>query len=290
MAIGAYPAQADELSDLRANQQLLQQRLDQLAQIPAPGAPYPRRPAGTDRRRRHRRRQLPALLPGARHRHLDPGRRRNPRVARLLLQRRQPEPGLPVEHHARRQRPGAGDPAQHPCAGAAGHRGGGGAGARQLDLRAEPARIEALFRDPHPDRLGRGAHLHGIRLGRLEPRSRRAAATRPRCRTTCTPRLRFAYATLGGFWPARRTRTSPIPTPAPRRSISAAPSATRASCACRRCATRCRWRRMGPPRRVLGVGRSAGDRRLAARHAASSARTRRRRPGRLGRRTPASTR
>ena len=40
-AIGAYSAQADELSDLRANQQLLQQRLDQLAQIPAPGAPYP---------------------------------------------------------------------------------------------------------------------------------------------------------------------------------------------------------------------------------------------------------
>ena len=39
LAIG--PALADEVSDLRANQQLLQQRLDQLAQIPAPGAPYP---------------------------------------------------------------------------------------------------------------------------------------------------------------------------------------------------------------------------------------------------------
>jgi hypothetical protein len=32
---------ADEMSDLRANNQLLQQRLDQLAQIPAPGSPYP---------------------------------------------------------------------------------------------------------------------------------------------------------------------------------------------------------------------------------------------------------
>ena len=47
MAIGAYPALADELSDLRANQQLLQQRLDQLAQIPAPGSPYPVGPRAT---------------------------------------------------------------------------------------------------------------------------------------------------------------------------------------------------------------------------------------------------
>ena len=39
LAIG--PALADEVSDLRANQHLLQQRLDQLAQIPAPGSPYP---------------------------------------------------------------------------------------------------------------------------------------------------------------------------------------------------------------------------------------------------------
>jgi hypothetical protein len=37
---GQPGAKADELSDLRANQQLMQQRLDQLAQIPAPGAPY----------------------------------------------------------------------------------------------------------------------------------------------------------------------------------------------------------------------------------------------------------
>jgi hypothetical protein len=40
-AVGAAQANADELSDLRANNQLLQQRLDQLAQAPAaPGGPY----------------------------------------------------------------------------------------------------------------------------------------------------------------------------------------------------------------------------------------------------------
>jgi len=38
---GAPAAKADELSDLRANQELLQRRLDQLAQIPAAGSPYP---------------------------------------------------------------------------------------------------------------------------------------------------------------------------------------------------------------------------------------------------------
>jgi len=41
LAIGSYSAQADELSDLRVNQQLLQQRLDQLAQIPSPTGVYP---------------------------------------------------------------------------------------------------------------------------------------------------------------------------------------------------------------------------------------------------------
>ena len=34
-------ANADELADLRANQELLQRRLDQLAQIPAPAGVYP---------------------------------------------------------------------------------------------------------------------------------------------------------------------------------------------------------------------------------------------------------
>src|SRR5580765_2846521 len=41
LVIAPYAAQADELSDLRANQELLQQRLDQLAQIPSPGAVFP---------------------------------------------------------------------------------------------------------------------------------------------------------------------------------------------------------------------------------------------------------
>src|SRR6185369_7160778 len=41
LVIGSHQARADELSDLRANQELLQRRLDQLAQIPAPGSPYP---------------------------------------------------------------------------------------------------------------------------------------------------------------------------------------------------------------------------------------------------------
>src|SRR4029077_12985235 len=39
LAIGVQPAYADGLSDLRANQELLQQRLDQLAQVQAPGGP-----------------------------------------------------------------------------------------------------------------------------------------------------------------------------------------------------------------------------------------------------------
>ena len=42
LATGLSAAHADELADLRANQELLQQRLDQLAQVP----PAPRAPVG----------------------------------------------------------------------------------------------------------------------------------------------------------------------------------------------------------------------------------------------------
>ena len=40
LAIYPYAASADELSDLRANQEFLQRRLDQLSQIPGPGGVY----------------------------------------------------------------------------------------------------------------------------------------------------------------------------------------------------------------------------------------------------------
>jgi hypothetical protein len=41
MLIGSPVSKADELADLRANQELLQQRIDQLSQAPPPGAPAP---------------------------------------------------------------------------------------------------------------------------------------------------------------------------------------------------------------------------------------------------------
>src|SRR5579884_4401351 len=50
LLMGAGAARADELADLRANNQLLQQRLDQLSQVPASGNPYgvgPANPAAT---------------------------------------------------------------------------------------------------------------------------------------------------------------------------------------------------------------------------------------------------
>src|SRR5437763_6265951 len=45
IAILPYAAQADELSQAKAKDEALQQRVDQLAQIPAPGAVYPGGPA-----------------------------------------------------------------------------------------------------------------------------------------------------------------------------------------------------------------------------------------------------
>src|SRR5215472_8451834 len=40
LLIGQTPASADELADLRANQELLQKRIDQLSQAPPQAAPY----------------------------------------------------------------------------------------------------------------------------------------------------------------------------------------------------------------------------------------------------------
>src|SRR5437764_13826650 len=45
LATGLSAASADEIGDLRANQELLQRRIDQLAQVPPP-APPPGRPGG----------------------------------------------------------------------------------------------------------------------------------------------------------------------------------------------------------------------------------------------------
>src|SRR6476620_5358046 len=45
LATGLSGARADEISDLRANQELLQRRIDQLAQVPPP-APPPGGPGG----------------------------------------------------------------------------------------------------------------------------------------------------------------------------------------------------------------------------------------------------
>ena len=76
---GLPAVSADELADLRANQELLQKRIDQLSQAPPPGAPGPyvpgfgpeTRPAdGTGHRR-----QLPAIVSDPRHRHLIAHRR-----------------------------------------------------------------------------------------------------------------------------------------------------------------------------------------------------------------------
>jgi len=41
LLIGSPVSKADELADLRANQELLQKRIDQLSQAPPPGAPAP---------------------------------------------------------------------------------------------------------------------------------------------------------------------------------------------------------------------------------------------------------
>ena len=76
---GFPAANADELADLRANQELLQRRIDQLAQGAIPPSKFrrvlPRPWAPTDPGASDHRRQLSAVVPDPGHRHLDPRRR-----------------------------------------------------------------------------------------------------------------------------------------------------------------------------------------------------------------------
>ena len=76
---GLPAASADELADLRANQELLQKRIDQLSQAPPPGAPGPYVPGfGPETRPTDgagHGRQLPAIVSDPRHRHLAAHRR-----------------------------------------------------------------------------------------------------------------------------------------------------------------------------------------------------------------------
>ena len=121
-----------------------------------------------------------------------------------------------VEHHPRRQRPGAGDPAQHPrrrSRRARRRRWRGPAATRSLD-RARVNRSSTLKPAPRPPGARRAPTWNST--GPARPRSRRAAATRPRCRTTCIPACASPMPPSAACWPARRIRTSPMPTPAPK--------------------------------------------------------------------------
>src|SRR5260370_17295819 len=60
---GVSSAKADELADLRANQDLLQQRVDQLAQAPAPGGLYGGGPPAATAGPRIVRGSFPRLFP-----------------------------------------------------------------------------------------------------------------------------------------------------------------------------------------------------------------------------------
>ena len=177
---GLPAANADELADLRANQELLQRRIDQLAQgqPPAPGGipgggPGSALGAQADAGRPVGRRQFPAIVPDPGHRHLDPRRRlrrchltvlsagqqrlesRHPLVQ--LRPEREPEfdPGRPGLYPGWRPRLRRG-------------RAVGPAFARQRGLHVEPAAIAAQRRDAHPDRLGQVADVHGVRLVRQQ--------------------------------------------------------------------------------------------------------------------------
>ena len=210
LVTGSVAGRADEMADLRANQQLLQQRIDQLAkaqqqaQLPAEATPATTGTTAYGTPAVPGQNMVGGSFPRS---FLIPGTDTSIRVGGFVdetidywIQ------GGPAERHAdhdgRRHRQFGGKPAQRERA--SGPRlpdeGESGAGsdrsfARQQHLLGEPARIAAQRRNPHSDRFWRVTDVHRVRLCRRRTAS--AATMRPTsptasCRVCAMPTAHWA--------------------------------------------------------------------------------------------------
>ncbi len=198
-------ATADEVADLKANQELLQQRVDQLAQAQVPGNLFgvggPPGPVNVQMTGGSFPRSF--LIPGT-----DTSIRVGGEIRLLSLfwiTGGNPNTFPSTNAGTTGQLnsiPLTGTPPNSSNA----HK----PGARSGRLRHVAAAVETERRDAHPDRLGRGAQLYRIRLrGRrvsVTGRYRRRTASFPACAMPTEPSARCCSA--------RPTRTSTIPTPA----------------------------------------------------------------------------
>ena len=232
MLTGLAGARAD---DLQVNQQLLDTRIDQLAAVgQQPGAgnqfSIDHQP-GRGRDAGHRR-QLPALDPDPRHRHLDQDLRSDHRDPRLLHVGRQP--GV---HGQLRRTPRSATTAR--CSRSRCNN-GGVAKARSNGIFGQSPRESKIgFETRTPTPFGEARTVFEFDWAGSTAAGP-AAATRPRSPTTCCRACAMPTARWAGCSPVRRPRTSPTRTPTAKPSTSAAMSANRAMSASRRSATRCR--------------------------------------------------
>ena len=150
LIMGSYGARADELSDLRANQQLLQQRVDQLAQAPAPANPYGvGGPAGP--------RQVQMMGGSFPRSFLIPGTDTSIRVGGELRTNALYYLSGGNPHGISTNAGQTGQLNNIPLVGAGKYAG------QELLLHVAAAE-QGQLRDPHADCLGRGAHLPRVRL------------------------------------------------------------------------------------------------------------------------------
>ena len=247
---GLSVAKADEMADLRANQQLLQQRIDQLAQAQAQALPQTKAYPGPGGAMGTRAIPGQPLAGGSFPRSfLIPGTDTSIRVGGFVdftalefLQGGGNVNGSNYGSNAgqngnRHLAAGRWQSGPRPRGDLRAGLGQLRAVAQQRRSRIQPAAIAPQCRNPHPDQLGRGADLLRIRLGRAATISAakpcsRAAATAS-CRGCASPTAPWAVSS-----PARRSPTSPMPTPTPNRWNLAALWGRPAATASRRCATR----------------------------------------------------
>ncbi len=204
---GLSGARADELADLRANQQLLQQRIDQLAQAQAQYHPPPPLSGGAGGGQALTLGSQPAptapSLGGSFPRSfLIPGTDTSIRVGGFvditaldfLQGANSGNPGTPSLQRRPKRQPGwdTGRRSLHPRRGQWRHRCAVGQPfARQRRVHVQPAAIAARRRDPHPDGLGRVADVFLLRLGRRQRFQRPERAAGRRRQPVAAPPLRL---------------------------------------------------------------------------------------------------
>ena len=230
---GLPAVSADELADLRANQELLQKRIDQLSQAPPPGAPGPYVPGFGPETRPP---TAPVTIGSFPRSFLIPGTDTSLRIGGIAwtdvvwyMQGARQSTALNSQggnpDGSNNGMGGTGMLPAIPLNNTVGH-----SRASSFDISSRPTRL--LFDARTPTAWGEVKAY--IEMDFAHANENVTENTTQGVTSGWAPRLRKAYGTIGGFWPGRTPACSTTPTPTPKCSILAGWRRAPGGRACRR--------------------------------------------------------